>query len=174
MMRIVLLLLISTVVSFGFDVNQWASRSGVSIKQLEPKIDLTRDTTCFIRHIKIYKAPKWVAKIVLANGKELFFSSPKSMFELYLQPGRWHDLQINGESDFRGIFVTDFQTLEPTDARKAFFVYGSNVISPAGDDLVAFKSYYAAEQFAKKHNGKRILKFSEINLALINLLNGRI
>ena len=137
-------------------------------------MDYNKDTKGVVRHLKVYKDPKWVSKIELKNGKKLFFVSPKSMIEFYHQPGKWFDIGVKSEDDFKDILVTDFKTLEPVKAKGAFFVYGSNIISPAGDDLVPFDSYKAAEEFAKKHNGKRILGFREVSSALIRLLNGRI
>jgi len=78
------------------------------------------------------------------------------------------------ESDFKQLLVTDFKTMKPIEAKGAFFVYGSNIISPSGDDLVPFSSYSDAKVFMVKNNGKRILSFDRINMALINLLNGSI
>jgi len=138
------------------------------------EMDFDRKTECLVRHIKVYKAPEWVAKIELQNGKKVFFSSPKSMFEFYFRPGKWFDVGVKNEKDFKEILVTDFKTLKPVKAKGAFYIYGSNVIGPAGDDLVAFDSYAAAEEFSKKHNGKRILGFRDISDALIRLINGRI
>lgn len=137
-------------------------------------MDFDKETKCFVRQIKVYKEPMWVSKIELTNGKKLFFSSPKSMFEFYLRPGRWSDTEVKSEEDFKEILVTDFKTLQPIKAKAAFYVYGSNITSPAGDDLVPFDSYKAAQEFAKKHRGMRILSFQEVSEALINLLNGRI
>ncbi len=138
------------------------------------EMDFDKDTTCIVRHFKVYKAPKWVAKIELQNGKKVFFSSPKSLFEFYFQPGKWYDVGVKSEDDFKDILVTDFETLKPVKAKGAFFVYGTNVTGPAGDDLVAFDSYAAAEEFSKKHNGKRIMGFRDVSDALIRLINGRI
>ena len=137
-------------------------------------MDYDKDTNCLVRHIKVYEAPAWVAKIALQNGKEIFFSSPKSMFEFYFRPGKWFDVGVKSEKDFKEILVTDFKTLKPVKAKGAFYIYGSNVTSPAGDDLVAFDSYSAAEEFSKKHNGKRILGFRDVSDALIRFINGRI
>jgi nitrous oxide reductase accessory protein NosL len=144
--------------------------------KVEKKYFLTYDknTTCLVRHIKVYKEPKWVAKIEVRNGKTVYFSSPKSMFEFYYRPAKWFDVGVKSERDFSKIVVTDYETLKPIDAETAFFVYGSNVTSPAGDDLVAFKTKEEADEFEKKHNGKRIFKFDEVSDALIRLLNGRI
>ncbi len=152
----------------------------VSAKELHLKpyekyvMDYDRNTTGLVRHLKVYKEPNWVSKITLIDGTKIFFSSPKSMIEFYLQPGKWFDVGVKSEADFKQILVTDYKTTDPINAHGAFYVYGSNVISPAGDDLVPFARYEDAEAFSARHNGKRILSFAEIPLALINLLNGRI
>ncbi len=138
------------------------------------EMDFNKDTTCLVRHFKVYENPKWVSKIELQNGKKIYFSSPKSMFEFYFRPGKWFDVGVKSEDDFKDILVTDFETLTPVKAKGAFYVYGSNVTGPAGDDLVAFNSYAAAEKFSKEHNGNRILGFRDVSDALIRLINGRI
>jgi len=138
------------------------------------EMDYDKGTTCIVRHIKVYKDPAWVAKIELKNGKKIFFSSPKSMFEFYFRPGKWFDIGVKSEDDFKDILVTDFKTLKPVKAKGAFYIYGTNVTGPAGDDLVAFDSYAEAEEFSKKHNGKRILGFRDVSDALVRLINGRI
>ncbi len=137
-------------------------------------MDYDKNTSCLVRHIKVYKEPKWVAKIKIRNGKTVYFSSPKSLFEFYHRPGKWFDIGVKSERDFSKIVVTDFNTLKAIDAEKAFYVYGSRVTSPAGDDLVPFKTKKAAEDFSKTYSGKRIFKFDEVSDALIRLLNGRI
>ena len=138
------------------------------------EMDYTKDTKCVVRNFKVYKDPKWVSKIELKNGKKLFFSSPKSMIEFYHRPGKWFDIGVKSEDDFKDILVTDFATLKPIKAKGAFYVYGANITSPAGDDLTPFATYEAAENYSKKHNGMRIMNFNDISDALIRLLNGRI
>jgi nitrous oxide reductase accessory protein NosL len=137
-------------------------------------MDYDKESECVVRKLKVYKDPQWVSKIELTDGKKLFFSSPKSMIEFYHQPGRWHDIDIKSEKDFKELLVTDYNTLKPIDAKGAFYVYGSSKISPAGDDLVPFASYEEAKTFAEKNNGKRVLGFKEIKESLIRLLNNRI
>jgi len=133
-----------------------------------------KNTTGLVRHLKVYKAPKWIAKIQVRSGKTVYFSSPKSMFEFYHRPGKWFDVGVKSERDFSKIVVTDYATLKPINAEKAFYVYGSRATSPAGDDLVPFESEAEAKKFSQEYSGKRILKFNEIPDALIKLLNGRI
>jgi len=156
MIRIVLAVVLVTSILFSYEM------------------DYTKDTEGLVRKIKVYKEPKWVAKIELKNGKKIFFCSPKSMIEFYHRPGKWFDVGVKSEDEFKDILVTDFATLKPINAKGAFYVYGANIISPAGDDLTPFATYEAAENYSKTHNGKRIMHFNEISDALIRLLNGRI
>ncbi|PHS58000.1 MAG: hypothetical protein COB17_04690 [Sulfurimonas sp.] len=137
-------------------------------------MDFDKDTKGLVRHLKVYKAPRWVSKVELSSGKSVYFCSPKSMLEFYHHPGKWIELNIKSENDFKKILVTDFKTLEPIDAKGAFYVYGATIISPAGDDLVPFSSYKDAKEYAAKYMGRRILNFKEIKNSLIRLLNGRI
>jgi nitrous oxide reductase accessory protein NosL len=140
---------------------------------LAGSIEVTKKDDCLIRHIKVYKNPAWIAR-AKTKQKTVYFSSPKSMFEYYFQPIKWTSLGAITSSDIVSVTVTDFNTLEAIDAKKAFYVYGSNQTSPGGDDLPAFATKKSAEAFAKKYNGKRVLSFDEISNALIYLINGRI
>jgi len=137
------------------------------------KMEITKDTTCLIRKIKVYQAPEWIASIQVRSGEIIYFSSPKSMFEFYFEPSRWPEYQIKQDSDMR-INATDYDTLEKIPAREAYYVYGSQKTSPAGDDLPAFSSKDKAEKFSKKYHGSRVLDFSQVSDGLINLLNDKL
>jgi len=137
-------------------------------------MDYTKETRGLLRNINVYKYPAWVSKITLQNGKTVFFCSPKSMIEFYNHPALRPEVGVKKEEDFKEILVTDFSTMKPINAKGAFYVYGSNKISPAGDDLPAFASYDSAEQFSKQNNGKRVMSFHQIPAALIKLLNGNL
>ncbi len=139
------------------------------------EIKYDENATGKVRHLKIYKHPLWVAEIELHNEKKVLFSSPKGMFEFYLHPGGWYSqYHIKSENDFKKLYVTDFQTSKIIDAKGAFFVYGSDVLSPAGDDLIPFESYKAAQEFSKKHHGSRVFGFKDISYGLIKYLNGAV
>jgi len=132
---------------------------------------VSKEELCLIRKVKVYKEPAWIASIKVRSGKVIYFSSPKSMYEFYFQPGKWPEYNVKADDDMI-IHVTDYTTLEKIPARKSFYVYGTNQHSPGGDDLVALKTKEAAEKFSKTHNGKRVFAFDKVPNALINLLNG--
>ncbi|WP_041957169.1 nitrous oxide reductase accessory protein NosL [Sulfurospirillum arsenophilum] len=137
------------------------------------KMEISKDATCLIRNIKVYQAPEWAATIQVRSGEVIYFSSPKSMFEFYFEPSHWPEYQVKQNDDMR-INVTDYETLEKIPAREAFYVYGSQKTSPAGDDLPAFANKEKAEKFAKQYQGRRVLDFSQVSNGLINLLNDKL
>lgn len=169
------LLLLSSFIFATADTNEtnsssWKTKSVKNVYTME----YDKNTTCMVRKFKVYKDPKWVGKIETRGGKTVYFSSPKSLFEFYHQPGKWFDVGVKSERDFSKIVVTDYETLKLINAETAFYVYGSRATSPAGDDLVALGTKESAEAFSKKYNGKRIFEFDKVSDALIRLLNGRI
>ena len=138
-------------------------------------IEVSKGEHCTVRqHIKVYEAPAWIAKIETKTGKTAYFCSPKSMFEYYFEPQKRKDLGALTSEEVGVITVTDFNTLDAIDGRKAYYVYGSNKISPAGDDLAPFATREDAEAYSKANRGMRIFKFDEVKNSLIRLLNGRI
>ncbi len=138
------------------------------------KIHVTDNDRCLIRQFEVAKYPQWVAKVVTVQNKNVYFSSPKSMFEYLFGASRWPELGALNRNDMKSILVTDFKTGHAIDATRAYYVYGSNQVSPGGDDLVPFASKSDAEDFMKRRHGARVLSFSKITPALVNLINGRI
>jgi nitrous oxide reductase accessory protein NosL len=154
-----------------FIINLYAEDKATVNFSKQYYLNYTKNDTGLVRHLKLYKYPAWVSKISLRNGKEVYFSSPKGMFEFYFHPGKWAEFNIRSERDFKELVVTDYFTSKPINAEDAFFVYGSSVTSPAGDDLVPFSNETQAKQFMSKNNGKRIMKFDKISYGLIKWLN---
>ena len=150
------------------------SSSSSSFADDKLTLNFTKDTSGEIRKLKLYKNPSWAAKIRFSNNKEAFFCSPKSMFEFYFNKNKWLLFDATTIDELEDLVVTDYKTLEIIDAKKAYYVYGSHNISPAGDDLVPFKKLQDAKNYSSANNGKRIFRLSEISNALIRLLNGRI
>lgn len=137
-------------------------------------MDYTKDTRGLVRKMAVYKGPSWVGKVVTEENKVFYFSSPKSLLEYYYNPEKWPKANTPTQADIKDLIITDYSTLKPINAKEAFYVYGSSKISPAGDDLPAFKNYNQAKDFSDKYNGKRIMPFRELSNGLVKLLNGDI
>ena len=50
--------------------------------------------------------------------------------------------------------VRDYATASPVPIAEAVFVVGSDIVSPAGHEVVAFASRQEAEKFAAEHGGR--------------------
>jgi nitrous oxide reductase accessory protein NosL len=60
------------------------------------------------------------------------------------------------------IWVTDYYGLQKIDARKAYYVIGSDVLGPMGHEFVPLASKVDAEDFMREHKGVRLLSFEQV------------
>lgn len=102
----------------------------------------------------------WLAEIIFSDGTYAAFDGPKDMFRYYLDLKKYNPSKT--ASDISAIYITEYYSTELTDARKVFFVLGSNVNGPMGAELVPLASETAAKEFLKDHKGKKVLKFNEV------------
>ena len=58
--------------------------------------------------------------------------------------------------------------MKPLDAKEAFFVVGSDVFGPMGKELVPFAKRAEAEEFLRDHRGKKVLRFADVNRAVLD------
>ncbi len=112
--------------------------------------------------IPVDKYPKFQAKIVLANGKEVLFCCPKAMFDFYFRPFYYPEYHVKKEQDFKKLLVKDFISGKWIDAKKALYVFGSRLMGPKGDDLIPVKDRLALKFFQAKFGGTRVLTFDEV------------
>lgn len=103
----------------------------------------------------------WLAEIIFIDGTYAVFDGPKDMFRYYLDLKKYNPSKKT--SDIDTIYVTEYYSTELKDARKVFFVLGSDVNGPMGAELVPLASEKAAKEFMEDHKGKRFLKFNEVN-----------
>jgi nitrous oxide reductase accessory protein NosL len=73
--------------------------------------------------------------------------------------------------DIDNIMVTDYYTVSPIEARKAWYVLGSDVFGPMGNELVPMAKESDAKEFMKDHKGQRIFKFSEVTKEVMKNLD---
>jgi len=121
------------------------------------KIVVPEGAKCPVCGMLVGKNPNWAAMIEVQGGESLYFDGVKDLMKYYFQKGK----------SFDKIYATDYYKLHKIDAKSAFFVLGSDVLGPMGDELIAFDSKSAAKTFAKDHGGKSVLKFNEIQESVI-------
>ena len=102
----------------------------------------------------------WLSEIIFIDGTYAVFDGPKDMFRYYLNIRKYNPAKT--ASDISAIYITEYYSTELTDARKVFFVQGSDVNGPMGAELVPIASEKGAKEFMKDHKGKKVLRFSEV------------
>ena len=118
-----------------------------SIKMI--KVD--KKEKCPICGMWVYKYPKWVAQIQMKKS-HLSFDGVKDLIKYY-----FNHIDIDAN-----IVVRDYYSQKALDARKSFFVLGSDVYGPMGEELIPFSSLEDAQTFLMDHKAKKIVKFSKI------------
>jgi nitrous oxide reductase accessory protein NosL len=137
-----------------------------TLKQQE-SIKVPKNSKCPVCGMFTAKYPKWVATIKEADGKLYYFDGVKDMMKYYFDPKRFH----HDKKEFKEIMVSDYYTLKPFDAKKAWFVIGANIYGPMGNELIPFKTKDEATKFLKEHFGKKIVNFDEIREDLVYSLD---
>jgi copper chaperone NosL len=91
------------------------------------------------------------------------------MFKYLLELKRYNPSKKTEDID--AIWVLDYYSVSPINARNAWYVLGSDVFGPMGRELIPLEKESEAKEFMKDHNGKKILKFSEVTAEVIKTLD---
>jgi len=121
---------------------------------------------CLNCGMKTDEAPNWEQKITTKDGHNYYFDGARCMFRILLD-------STKTPANLDQILVKDYYTLEYFDAREAFYVTGSDVLGPMGKELIPFKIEEAAKEFFKDHKGMQIIRFKDVDIALIKKLAGK-
>jgi nitrous oxide reductase accessory protein NosL len=126
------------------------------------------DDKCPVCGMFVARYPEWVAGARFTDGSYAVFDGAKDLFRF------WHDVRryapSRTQADVAALFVTDYYAVRQVDARKAWFVVGSDVLGPMGRELVPFSSGEEAGEFLLDHRGRRVLRFDEVTPALLEEL----
>lgn len=128
-------------------------------------IEVSSEAKCPVCGMYVSKYPKWVAQIKINDGHVHYFDGVKDMMKFYFEPSKYEHNHTNNQ--ITELNVTDYYTLESIDGKKAFYVIGSNVYGPMGEELIPFKNEEQAKKFMADHFGKTILKFEEIKKEIL-------
>ncbi len=145
-------------------------RKGDSLNKAD-RIVVNKSEKCPVCGMFVYKYPRWAAQIFYKDGNEehLSFDGVKDMMKFYLNPSKWGDYKGIKEKITK-MKVTDYYTQKAIDAKKAYYVIGSDVLGPMGKELIPFSTKEEAEKFIKDHKGKIVL-FKDIDEKLLKSLD---
>ena len=141
--------------------------SNGSMKLSGREISVPAGAKCPVCGMFVSKYPKWAA-FMEVDGKKLYFDGVKDMMKFYIFDG---DFPYD-RSKISSMQVTDFYTLESIPAKEAFYVVGSNLFGPMGNELIPFKTQKDAENFMKDHGGREIIPFDKITDKMVMELDG--
>jgi copper chaperone NosL len=119
---------------------------------------------CPVCGMVVSKYPNWIAGVRYQDGHAHYFDGAKDLFKYLFDVPRY--AARHRAQDIAEIVVTEYYDLKRIDARKAFYVIGSDVYGPMGHELIPLATLADAEEFMRDHQGKRILTYGEINRSL--------
>ncbi|MCE5245149.1 MAG: nitrous oxide reductase accessory protein NosL [Desulfobacteraceae bacterium] len=129
----------------------------------------TREDKCPVCGMFVAKFPDFEAQIVFKNGGRVFFDGAKDLFKYALDVKKYQPEK--SADDIAAIYVTDYYSLNPVDAGKAFYVLGSNVYGPMGKELIPFEKESDAKEFMTDHGGKAVLTFTAVSAGTLEGLD---
>ena len=116
---------------------------------------------CAVCSMKLTSSVWGPAAVVFKDGKVAGFDTAGDMFRYVLAPKKYGF----DPGNIKDIYVTEHGTKKFIDAKKAFFVVGSDLQGSMGPDVVPFLNKGDSERFSSEHKGKRVATFGEITLA---------
>jgi nitrous oxide reductase accessory protein NosL len=119
--------------------------------KLYPKIEVTKKDKCPVCGMFLYKYPRWVSRIEY-NDKNVSFDGIKDMMKYYFE--HKHNIKV--------ILVQEYYSQKTMNAKDAYFVLGSDIYGPMGNELIAFRDEKSAIRFSLDHRGQKIVRFNEI------------
>lgn len=141
----------------------WAGAPVFSVPDPAPR-DL-----CPVCGMVVSKYPAWIGTVVYKDGHAHHFDGAKDLFKYLFDLKRY--AKGHRVEDIARIGVTEYYEVKRIDARKAWFVIGSDVLGPMGRELIPLASRADAEEFLRDHQGKRILRFDEVTREVIAQLD---
>jgi len=129
----------------------WEVKKNEQNKKSYEKLTVSKKDKCPVCGMFLYKYPKWVTRIVY-NDTEVSFDGVKDMMKYYFKH----------KSNIKDILVQEYYTQKTINAKEAYFVFGSDVYGPMGNELIAFKDEASAKRFSLDHRGQKVVKFQEI------------
>jgi copper chaperone NosL len=129
----------------------------------------TKTDKCPVCGMFVYKYSDFLARVIFQDGSVAYFDGPKDLFKYLLALKKYNPGKTLSDVTF--ISVTEYYRLTPIDAKKAYYVMGSDVYGPMGRELIPFEKNSEALEFMKDHLGKIILRYKDITASIIKGLD---
>lgn len=142
---------------------------GVDETPTRPELQVPEGAKCPVCGMFVAKYPQWAAQAEGNEGKLYYFDGVKDLMK-FLLDSRAFKVE-KPKTGFQNILVTDYYSLRSLDAEKAFYVIGSNVYGPMGNELIPFATHKEAQAFKLDHAGDKILEFSDITPRILKKLD---
>lgn len=123
-------------------------------------IHVSKSEKCPICGMFVYKYPKWAAQIFYGD-KHFSFDGVKDMMKYYFMY----------KKGITKMLVSDYYSQKAMDAKSAYYVVGSDIYGPMGEEFIPFASKEQAKTFYMDHKASHILGFDEITPAWITKLD---
>ncbi|GAB4489159.1 MAG: nitrous oxide reductase accessory protein NosL [Thermodesulfovibrionales bacterium] len=128
-------------------------------------VEITKTDKCPVCGMFVAKYRNWISQVVFSDGTYAAFDGPKDMFKYYFNLQKYNPSKRL--SDIRAVYVIEYYSAKPVDARTAWFVLGSDVYGPMGAEFIPVSTEAQAKEFLKDHKGKKIVTFRQITPDLI-------
>jgi len=114
--------------------------------------------------------PEAAAAMTLKNGETFYFCGNGCLLRAWLRP----TVYLGKPRDaIDRLVVQDYFSGRPIDGRGATWIAGSDVVGPMGPAIVALGNADQVIVFKKRHGGKTIFSFEEIDDALWQKISRR-
>jgi copper chaperone NosL len=124
---------------------------------------------CPVCGMFVAKYPDFVAEIAFKDGSYVVFDGAKDMLKYFLDMSKYE--RSRSHSDVQAIYVTNYYSMDILDAYKAFYVIGSDVYGPMGNEFIPFDKEVQAQEFMRDHKGKAIVRFNEITKEMVQKMD---
>lgn len=142
---------------------------GASLSYCQTIPEPTQRDACPVCGMFVAQYPNWIATVLYQDRVSHHFDGPKDCFTYLLDMEKW--AQGRDKEKIQSIIVKEYYGLNQIDARKAYYVIGSDVLGPMGHELIPLATLEDAQAFMRDHHGKKIYRFSDINKNILSILN---
>ena len=125
---------------------------------------------CPVCGMKVIRYPKFSSAIQLEDRRTYYFCSNGCMLRTWLHP----EIYLKAPKPALSLaIVRDYFSGRQVDAKKVFWIAGSNIIGPMGPAFVAVQGDRSVKAFTKRHGGRSVFRLEELTDDLWFALTGK-